>query len=121
MNLQETLERFSIIANLPMEDISPWIPICEDACDEIKRHLRSGVDEIKNARRLNVAAAALSFYKYVLYRASGGAMESFSAGELRIKTNGKMSIKMAHKVWEDAKSSIADLLTDDDFIFERII
>ncbi len=121
MNLQETLERFAIIAGLSMDDISPWIPICEDAYDEIKRHLRDETDEDANSRRLNVAAAALAFYRYILYKVSGGGMESFSAGELRIKTNGETSVKMAYNVWKDAKNAVADLLTDDDFMFERII
>lgn len=121
MNLQEILERFAIIASLSMDDISPWIPLCEDACEEIKRHLKEGISEEENARRLNVAAAALAFYRYVLYRTSGGGMESFSAGELRIKTNAETSVKMAYNVWKDARNAVADLLTDDDFMFERII
>ncbi len=121
MNLQEILERFAIIASLSMDDVSLWIPICEDASEEIKRHLKEGISEDENARRLNVAAAALAFYRYILYKTAGGGTESFSAGELRIKTNAQVSVKTAYNVWRDAKNSIADLLTDDDFIFERIV
>ncbi len=121
MNLQETLERFSIIANLSMDEVSPWIPLCEDACEEIKNHLKKEVSAEENSRRLNVAAAALAFYRYVLYKASGGGMESFAAGELRIKTNAPASVKMAYNVWKDAKNAIADLLKDDEFVFERIV
>lgn len=121
MNLQETLERFAIIAGLSMDDISPWIPICEDAYDEIKRNLREETDEDENSRRLNVAAAALAFYRYVLYESSGNRAESFSAGELRIKANAQSAVKMAYSVWKDARNAVADLLTDNDFMFERIL
>lgn len=121
MNLNEIIKRFSIIADLSWEEASPWASVCEDASIEIKSKLRNDVNEEKNERRLNAAAAALAFYRYVLYRCSGGGMESFTAGEIRIKTDAKNHAKMAYNVWLDAKYSISDLLKDDDFMFERII
>lgn len=120
MNLQEILERFAIIAGLSLEETAPWTLLCEDACGEIRRNLKTGINEPDNARRLNVAAAALAFYRYVLYRVSSGGMESFTAGELRIKTDAKSAVKMAYGVWKDAKKSISDLISDNDFMFERI-
>ena len=120
MNLQEIIERFTIIANLSESEVYPWISLCEDACEEIKNHLKSGVSIQDNSRRLCVAAAALAFYRYALYRASSGAMESFTAGELRIKTDSKLSAQIAYSVWRDARNAVSDLLKDDEFIFERI-
>ncbi len=121
MDLQEILKRFSTIANLSWDEAAHWATICEDSYSEIKNHLRDGVDENEHSRRLNVAAAALAFYKYVSYRASGGGMESFTAGEIRIKTNVEANIKIAYSVWKDAKMAISDLLKDDNFVFERIV
>ncbi len=121
MDLQEILERFSIITNLSMDEVSPWIPLCEDASQEIERNLKEGANTGENSRRLNAAVAALAFYRYVLYRASGGGMESFTAGELRIRTNSQVNVKIAYEVWMGAKSAIADLLVDDNFMFERIV
>lgn len=121
MNLQNIVKRFSIIANISLEEAFPWTEICEEAADEIKSHLKSDVDEDKHRRRLDAAAAALAFYRYILYRASGGGMESFTAGEIRIKSDAKTSVKMALTVWKDAKHSIADLLNDDDFMFETVL
>ena len=48
-------------------------------------------------------------------------MESFTAGEIRIKTDAKTHAKMAYNVWLDAKHSISDLLKDTEFMFERIM
>lgn len=121
MDLQEVLDRFGLIANLSSDEVAPWEPICEDSILEIESHLKENIDQEANSRRLEAAAAALSFYKYSLYRASGSGMESFTAGELRIKTNSTESVKIAYKVWQEAKSSICDLLIDENFIFERII
>jgi len=121
LNLNEIIKRFSIIADLSWDEASPWTSVCEDACLEIRSNLRDDVKEEDNERRLNAAAAALAFYRYVLYRCSGGGMESFTAGEIRIKTDAKTHAKMAYNVWLDAKRSISDLLKDTEFMFERIM
>lgn len=121
MNILAVLERFSIVANLTIENISPWIQLCKDSIEEIEKNLKSNADLEINSRRLESAAAALSFYKYTLYRASSSGMESFTAGELKIKNNYDSSVKMAYTIWKEAKNSIADLLLDNDFTFERIV
>lgn len=121
MELQNIVKRFSIIANISFKEAFPWTGICEEAADEIRAHLKSSVNESDHSRRLSAAAAALAFYRYVLYRASGGGMQSFTAGEIRIKADAKTSVKMALAVWKDAKHAIADLLNDDDFMFETVL
>ena len=119
--LQEVLDRFALIANLSADEVTPWIEICEDSISEIESNLRENIDQELNSRRLEAAAAGLSFYKSSLYRSSWAGMESFSAGELRIKTNSSENVKRAYKVWQEAKNSIYDLLKDNNFVFERIV
>lgn len=120
MNLEIVVQRFSVIANVEIEDSSKWIPVCYESTQEIKRHLKEGVDEEANAHRLEVAAAALALYKYTLFNATTLTTESFTAGEMKIKTDPNTSVKMAAKVWQEAKRSISDLIEDEGFIFERI-
>ena len=120
MNLEKVLEHFAIIANISITEGSPWILLCEDACNDILAHLKDSVNVSEHSRRLAVAAASLAFYRYSLYNSASGATESFSAGELRIKTDVKSTVKLAYSVWAEAKHNIADLLRDDDFTFERI-
>ena len=124
MNLQKILEKFSIISNTELDDISSWIPFCEDSMEEIKAHLKKDVDieEPSNARRLETAAATLTLYKYILYNITSNInTETFAAGELRVKTNYTASIKSAYQAWEQAKNSISDILIDETFTFERIV
>ncbi len=121
MDLYEIIKRFSIISGLSSDEIAPWTSLCEDACMEIRKNLRENVVEEDHSRRLNAAAAALAFYRYILYRCSGGGMEAFTAGEIRIKTDSKVTAKMAYNIWMDAKRSVSDLLQDNEFMFERII
>ena len=120
MNPEEILERFSIIANIPITEGSPWIFLCEEAGNDLISHLKDSVDVNENSRRLTVAAASLAFYRYVLYNSANGATESFGAGELRIKTDSKSAVKLAYEVWLNAKRAISDLLIDENFTFERI-
>ena len=120
MTTQEVLERFAIIANLTSEEITPWTALCEDAENEIRSHLREDTDEEEHSRRLSSAAAALAFYRYMMYRTSVGNVESFSAGELKIKTDAKTAVQLAHNIWRDARNAVCDLLNDEDFVFERI-
>jgi len=121
MNPEEVLEKFGIIANISVPEISQWSIICEEACEEIKRHLKSGVDINENSHRLNSAAAALAFYRYILYSSAIGNTESFTAGEIRVKNNATAAVQIAYKVWIEAKQSINDLLEDNEFVFERTV
>ncbi len=120
LNLEIVVQRFSVIANVEIEDSSKWIPVCYESMQEIKRHLKEGVDEETNAHRLEVAAAALALYKYTLFNATTLTTESFTAGEMKIKTDPNTSVKMSAKVWQEAKRSISDLIEDEGFVFERI-
>ena len=120
LNLEIVVQRFSVIANVEIEDSSKWIPVCYESMQEIKRHLKDGIDEEANAHRLEVAAAALALYKYTLFNATTLTTESFTAGEMKIKTDPNTSVKMAAKVWQEAKRSISDLIEDEGFVFERI-
>lgn len=120
MNLQTILERFVLISGITEDEICEYIPMCEDAQEEITSNLKSNVDTAPYERKLNMAAATLTFYKYTLCRASGGNAESFAAGELRIKNNLQSNVNMAYRLWLEAKKAIAPILEDTDFLFERI-
>ena len=120
MNPEEVLERFAMIANISVTEGSPWILLCEEACEEIKRKLKENVNINEHSRRLSTAAASLAFYRYAVYINASGNTESFSAGELHIKTDAKSTVKLAYSVWIDAKYAISDLLKDEEFTFERI-
>lgn len=121
MDPEDTLERFALIADISLAEAAQWLPLCEEACSEIESHLKESVDIDANSRRLTTAAASLAFYRYVLYINASGNTESFTAGELRIKTDVDSTIKLAYAVWLDAKYAISDLLEDSDFMFEMIV
>ena len=123
MNLQTVFQKFSIISNIKITDSSKYLPICEDSINEIQIHLRNDIDAESdfNLNRLETAAATLALYKHILYTSTAPtSMESFSAGELKVKTNTSSAVKSAYQAWQHAKNSIRDLLIDETFVFERI-
>ena len=61
MVLQEVLDRFALIANLSIDEVTPWTEICEDSISEIESNLRENIDQELNSRRLEAAAAGLSW------------------------------------------------------------
>ena len=120
--LESVVEKFSIISNIEIEKCSKWIPICNESLNEIQIKLRETVnlEDTTVTYRIEAAAAALSLYKYALYSGANMAMQSFSAGEIRIKSDKAGAVKIAKKIWQEAKNSIADLIKDENFAFERI-
>ena len=99
MDPEATLERFALIADISLAEAEKWRSLCEEACSEIESHLKESVDIVADYRRLTTAAASLAFYRYVLYINASGNTESFTAGELRIKTDVDSTIKLAYAVW----------------------
>lgn len=120
MDIQQVIDKFALIADLTLEETVPWISLCKESMEEIESHIKEGVDKETNSRRLSTAAASLGFYRYTLYRASGGGMESFSVGDIKVSSDKKSCVEAAYRVWRDAKASVADLMEDDDFVFERV-
>lgn len=121
MNIETVLSRFALIADLDPTDLEPWRVICQDSISDIEIKLKEElVPSLEDTRRLEVAAAALAFYRYVLYRASKIGTDIFSAGDIQIKSDVKTSVQTAYSVWRDTRNSITDLLIDSDFVFESV-
>lgn len=120
LDLQEILTRFALVAGLNLEEAAPWMTICNEAINELRSKLKDPTAEDSNSERLNAAAAALSFYKYTIYRSSGLGMNNFSIKDIKINADNKLSIKAAKSILNDAMANIHDLILDNDFLFQRM-
>ena len=119
VELQEILKRFRLYATLTDEEAAPWLSLISDAAADIRRMARTRPDA-EAAARLQRAAAALAFYRYTLYRASGEGMESFRAGDIQISADKQDTVRFAERVWREEQSRVSDLLYDGDFLFQRV-
>ncbi len=120
MELQQIVERFALISSLGLETATKFTYICNDAKNEITSKLLPDVDISLHSERLVAAAAALSLYKYVLYKSVNHTAESFSAGDITVKENASQAVKVSYEIWLEEKAKIADLLQDNDFLFWRV-
>ena len=113
LDIQEILERFALIASLPMEEAVGYTALCSDAAGELTRRLRGTVSE-NNASRLEPAAASLAYYRYAMYQAANA--EDFTVGDITVASGRDDKIRLAREVWMEAEREIADLLSDDGFV-----
>lgn len=122
MALSDVKGRLSKLTGLTVSQITEnWGDIITEATNEIDSKLRDDINKETVSGRLDVAYAALSFYKYALYNAEDTAVESFSAGDVSIKCNKKALLDRAYNVWQEAKTGIYALLNDENFLFKRTV
>ena len=117
LDIQDILQRFCVMSGLPMEEAVNYTDVCTSAAAEIVRRLQNGgtVHE-GNAVRLQETAACLAFYRYTLYRAAGE--ENFTVGDITVSGSPADRVKLAREIWQEAKHAAADLLQDDEFLFQ---
>ena len=117
LDIQEILERFALIASLPMEEAVGYTALCSDAAGELTRRLRGTVSE-NNASRLEPAAASLAYYRYAMYQAANA--EDFTVGDITVASGRDDKVRLAREVWMEAEREIADLLSDYGFVFRGV-
>ena len=115
MNISEVVKKFSVMSGLLGESVHPWINICEDSILEIRSRLRENVSEEDNKEKLNSAAAALSFYKYVLCASTKNDIDP----ENQYISN-PYTKNLALSMWKEYQDGISSLLKDNNFVFKIV-
>ena len=110
------MERFAFMADLSADRAVKFLPLCEDAAEEISR--KAIRNDVAAQRILCAAAAALTLYRWALVVASGD-LGGFSAGDVKI-TKSSANVAMAKEVWREAAAAAAPYLEDDSFLFRRV-
>ncbi len=113
MITSEVIEKFSALSGVSGEALNKWSFLCEDSIVAIRAKLRSWVNEEEHEYILCAAAAALSYYKYVLCMLIRNEMDSDS----EYAVNNSITKGIAQTVWMDYKGMISHLLVDDQFTF----
>lgn len=120
LDLNAILNRFAFLSGLTLDEAVSFTPICNDAKEEIQLKIKPCVNESAESGRLEAAAAALSFYKYILHKASLQSTQSFSAGDISIKEDIKQQLESARSIWYEIRASVCDILQDDEFCFQKV-
>ena len=118
MNLQDILEHFRLLSGQSEEEAAPWVRLCSRYMRVLRSRLRDPALEEKNAALLSAAAAEMAYAKYVELSAAREA-ESFSAGDITVRSFGEGALRAAKSVAEDAEVSVRHLLADQEFLFRK--
>ena len=118
MDLSGVLNRFSLVSGLSPDDTIIWSSLCQDSMNEIGMALKEGVDSgaKEHKDRLENAVACLSLYKYALYKLYETNLDT----EISTVQAKQIYIKNAYQIWLTSRTAVADILEDNEFVFEGI-
>lgn len=118
MNPQDILEHFILLTGLDKKEAPPWLPLCNRYARWLRTQLRNPEQEEKNAALLSTVAAEVAYAKYTEICAARES-ESFSAGDITVRSYGEGAVHAAKEVAEESLRSIDYLLDDRAFAFRK--
>lgn len=118
MNIERVLEIFTGLSGLSEDSVFPLRFLCETAAEHIADRTRSGA-EGEYGGRLEFAAAALAYYRYILWSMTDGGAGDITVGDISLK-NGGNRLEYAERLCREAFSELSGILDDNGFVFERI-
>ena len=121
MNLNDIIDRFTLVSGLSMNDVSRYLPIILDCKSYIEERMHDGL----SASQLKRAAHACAVYAYykLCMTVREGDFEYVKAGELQLKAKGAADIRAAAEhLWSEERRAIADIADlDDGFCFRSVM
>lgn len=111
--------RFLALCSLSEDDGEKYRFLCEDAINLLTSKAKDENVISSQSGSFCIAAAALAALNYAslyLQESSG----SFSAGDVSIQLDGKLSEQRLREYYEECLQNIKSYLKDTDFIFEAV-
>ncbi len=113
------LARFKQLSPIDDEEAEKILPLCVVNLERVLAQLREDAD--KNDIRITEAAAALTYYDYILRTsAQADAVTSFKAGDITVSKTASSLSEAAQKIKTDALLELAPLMKDTRFLFINI-
>ncbi len=120
MNIEKIIEIFGRLAGLEADEATDFRFMCESSVGYITSRLKPGVDIRHRCSRLEFAAAALAYYRFILWRLTDGGSNEIKVGEISVKENGTKQLEGSEQLCKEAFSAISDILETTDFVFRGI-
>lgn len=120
MNIETILQLFCRLSGLDTAAVSENRFLCETALDLIQSRLDPEADLSGCGSRLNYAAAALAYYRYVLKNLTDGDLSEIKVGEISAKSSASREAEAAEKLCKDAFDGIRSLLQQEGFVFTSV-
>ncbi len=117
MNIERVLDIFGSLSGLSEEFVKEQSMFCEMSAESISSRLTCPAE--KCGGKAEFAAAALAYYRYVLWTLTDGGAEGIKVGDISI-SSGKSRLGYAERLWSEALNELKGLITDEGFVFEGI-
>ncbi len=117
MNIEEIIRIFCRLSGLDCEEAVDFRFMCDTALSYILSRIKAGTDIKCYGGRINFAAAALAYYRYVLWSLTDGVVNEVKVGDISVKHEKISELNAADKLCREAFSDLKDILTNDDFVF----
>ncbi|MBR2177148.1 MAG: hypothetical protein IJ861_09425 [Clostridia bacterium] len=120
MDIEKVFAIFCRLSGLNEEESVGLRFICESSLDHVRSRLKCGVDIRHFCGRIEYAAAALAYYRYVLWGMTDGAGNEIKVGDISVKGRGIAQLEAAEKFCKEAFDSLSSIISDNHFVFEGI-
>lgn len=122
LKIENVMDMFRRLSGLDTETVLKFRFMCDSALDGIRTKLKSDRNIEAYSGRIEFAAAALAYYRYVLWSVSENSGEDITVGEISVKRSASLSeqLKATEKLYREAFENIGDIYDCDGFVFERI-
>ncbi len=118
MNIDTVTEIFGKLSGLDPRELAGFQFLCISAADTLVQNIVSdGIDDHYQGK-IEFAAAALAYYRYVLWLMSS--CDDVSVGEISVKKSTASRLDAAKKLFDEAVQNISDIYKGDGFFFENI-
>lgn len=117
MDIERVLDIFGRLSGLPEDLVREQDYLCEISADNIGARLRCPAEQCGGKAEL--AAAALAYYRFVLWSVTDGGAERIKVGDISVQS-GSGRLIYAERLYNEALAELKDCIADDGFVFERI-
>ncbi len=120
MNLNDIIERFTLVSGMTMSDASRYLPLIAD-CRAFFEERISGDLTAAQSRRAAQACAVYAYYRLCLLMRDTG-LGTFKAGDVQIgAAKHSEQCAAAERMWTEERGMVADLGDfDDAFAFRSV-
>ena len=117
MNIERVFDIFGKLSGLSEELVREQDYLCRMSADDISARLRCTAEQCGG--RAEYAAAALAYYRLVLWTMTDGGAEGIKIGDVSLQ-NGTDRLIYAERLYNEALDGLKGCIGDDGFVFERI-
>ena len=117
MDRENVFDLFCRLTGLESTEAESLVFMSDTACDYVLSRIKNDVEISAVSSALELAAASLAYYRYVLWNVTDGTVGSVKVGDISVSSSGGSVVAAAERLCRGAFECVSDYLTDDGFVF----